>query len=525
MTSALLHTEPLSHAVSCPELQISDSNSTNPALLSPPLTPISERDIPFKPIESDNISLSMKKRRLNQDHQQTESSCQTPTRIVDGTTYEDKTSGAKSTCLLRSRSMPSLDHSPKKEIQDDSLLKRNACIQNAVDGQARRWTLPSKAHPTKGLTSLKSVVKLHALNKKKDRDSSPALITLRRATLKPSRRISLTFFPPPTFSRTKSGLVSNFLKSITRSEDHTSENIDFLTREIQRDRSDRSPKLIAGNPQPSLSAMAEPLVTEILSDVSVANTALKCRRRCSTRYVSGTSIYEVIWDENDSPSNSSDYSPNADSKRTATQDSSANRRQSAAVDKLETQLFRAIAQSRRESHIPHDDDYTLRKNSFQSLISTNFSRLFNERSLQNLPRSKASRIFNKVNLTSVSTNEAIQQTFEDESQIPPRDDIEFFPPLQNHGSSGASSSSTKRALEKIDRRASLGVGRPRMGSMLGASSHVRRRSLRDDDQYKRKSSTYSNRRRSSGFVLSGATVYEETRPLLHGTTWEGENRW
>ena len=364
-------------------------------LLTPPLSFRSYEDIPFKPEDTDNVSLSMRKH--SRHHRRVRVSC---------ADLRTSTVGQE-VPLQTSKSLPNLRLAPSLPSLQPATFRTRASSAPRY-GRSRRWTLSSKSASTRCLSTA-----VHGKGKRPRRTipqkrDSPAMITLRRATATrpPSRRISFTSFPPPSFSRSGSSFLSSWLSSLVSNVDYCGNPIVNLDYNKPR-RKSRAASVDSDTVLPSTSLAAAPVQTEVAvrSSLSLPGKPIETNvptRRCSTKYFSGNSIYEIIWDENVISTTSDDRSP----ERSITPATDA-RRQSVAMDKLETQLFKAVAQSRRQSaavreleiieDLERQNSYmpeweALNQRSFQDMLSYKFSKIANESALKNLPRSKRSKM-------------------------------------------------------------------------------------------------------------------------------------
>ena len=111
------------------------------------------------------------------------------------------------------------------------------------------------------------------------------------------------------------------------------------------------------------------------------------------------------------------------------------------MDKLETQLFRAVAQSRRQSKVlreqgRHSSYEPLIEVSqgrlFQNMLDYTFAKLGNEASLRSLPKSKASKKNESSSKGSAGTG---AYTMLQENTAT---GLDFFPPLRNRRATNAS---------------------------------------------------------------------------------------
>jgi hypothetical protein len=506
-------------------------------LLSPPESPSTVEDIPFKPKDGDSNSLRMKRRHKGRhyDSRLFRRACLSSNDLKKSSARES-TSHRPS----HSRSLPALS------VSNSFLtMKANPHVKpsgpGSPDRRRRRWTLPSKAASTQGLLNTVSVETKTQNNPARKENDSPAMITLRRATTaKSSRKMSLTFFPEPKF-QTRSSFLSKFLSTIAWQDDKTSTDFSEIYRQDTR-RSSRAGSIDSGKAkgQPSSSDSAPTVCTEVSGmeprlSIPGRDSRESPLRRCSTRFISAGSVYEVIWDDRGSSSTSD--SPPSQPERMAD-----GRRRSVAVEQLETQLFRAVAQYRRESlavqeqlsMISSSANQTLkpRRPSLGEMLTFQFSRFANEAALQNVPRSKSSSNFKSTSpaLRTIATAPGeCRGTQPDQAHAA----IEFFPPVKSRATTDASKHSPARVLDAsaserpstrsltppepaLPRTPSQAFG---LGNLVGASTHIRRRSTAPDAWFSRRRSNAFNggSRRSSAFIspkARGVVEDETTMPLL-----------
>lgn len=402
-------------------------------LLTPPLSPAGSEDMPYKPGHNDVTSLSMIKRHKNQpqnrDRRRLNRACASSTELQVSWDHNELWPQQ----LSHSKSLPSFDRNLPLVKAVHSAQGRGIDRRNF---DRRRWTLPSKAQATRGLAD-KVLVEHKPLEvTRSSRDNpSPAMITLRRAsTSRPtSQKLSLTFFPPPTFERSRSGLLTTFLKSMTRLEDQGPEDggTDSSSPAVRRA---SAISLKTGQPEAPRKGSAATVFTKVsgMEPSLLQPTSPNCDplvRRCSTRFFSGGSVYEVIWDEDISTSGSESTPPATDA---------SSRRRSMAIDKLETQLFKAATQSRRQSWDPRQAERAhatpTRTGSFSSLLNGRLSWAGNDAGLGD-SRGKS---YLKRGMIEVLPEET-PMTAHDQT----KGSIEFFPPLRSRATTMDSQGSAR----------------------------------------------------------------------------------
>lgn len=428
----------------------------------------------------------------------------------------------------RSKSLPNLPDWTRS-FGLGLLSSRQANIEELQRSHSRRWTMPTKAAPTRGITMASSVPRKENALRKPKRRPSPAIITLRRATSNLRRDSGITFFPPPTFNRTRTNFLSTLLSTVSGDAWSTKETNKDEETSVQFSTSEASSwhPLLGPDMQSRDNAPVSPAFTQVDIEPSLLltpGTAMPRPRRCSTQYVSGSSTYEVIWDENDTPSSSDGSSIR--SSRTEEELNLCVRRRSAAVKQLETQMARAVAQSRRESSTAthrssHENTSGPRQGqSFQQVINSALSRFFNEAALRHLPRSRASRD-TKLPPTQVPFGVPARLMLDDAHATTAQYGTELFPPLvsnvQNNmpelnPQSLSESSRQPQSFEALDRS--------RMGSLVGASARQRRKTttriLSIPDRSPSGSLTGPGPPRKSTIFKSRD---EEAMPLLSTPNW------
>ena len=398
-------------------------------LLTPPLSPASSEDVPFKPSDDDVTSLSMKKRhaRSSRERRRLNRACASSTELRGSSINHDDIpppflGQSKSLSQLRSS-----DYTPM--LRAGSTKKRSSEHPNI---QRRRWTLPAKAQPTRGIANKVSVE-----NKPTDsttlgaESASPAMITLRRASIaRPTtRKTSLTFFPAPKFKSQRSGVLTAFLNTLTGpdsplpistqpSQAHSSERkVSVAT--VKKSAPDVTRKNSAQPVFTKVSGMAPALLQPTQPSHQGAGV-----RRCSTKYISTGSVYEVIWDENISDSGTGSHSPPIVVD---------GRRRSIAVEKLETQLFRAVAQSRRASEQSGHSGAPSRTSSWSSMLDSRLSWPSRRESFSFQAPTGRKRS-NAVSGLNPNAIESMETDSDNKTDVK----IEFFPPLRSRATTQTS---------------------------------------------------------------------------------------
>jgi hypothetical protein len=369
----------------------------------------------------------------------------------------------------------------------------------------RRWTMPIKSTSTRFLSETPMPIATTAILASKEPKTSrsksaglatsqsndstscqgetdlgtgvcetPAVITLRRATVKtgPStlaRRASLrpnaiVSFPTPTFDRTTSAYFSSLfgLKS-TRDPSKNDEPIQTSIRQASWNTgedvkaSTQKASVTADSCHIHSNGTAIPAFTKVeflpLSQAHAEHQAFLAlsSRRCSTTIVSGSSVHEIIWDENISSSGGS-CSPETTEQMMVPTDqiykASHHQRQSALVEKLEGQLrdsdYRnqswGISNLRESGTLAGQRECAQSKP--QKLTPWSTGRMTDtDRSLQD-SCSRTLRPALKPTIW-VSASEALV-TRQEAGSFPPPDGevVDFFPPLENTVSSTRRSSLT-----------------------------------------------------------------------------------
>lgn len=458
-------------------------------LLSPPASQQSWKDVPFKAKESDRTSLNMKRKKrpsYNASHQlwqQTFNRSEQDLRNKSQRRRRKQKRNFRRPSMQRSVSLPLLQ--PRFTHGTIELLS-NAGSQH----RPRRWTVPSKAPSTRGLTSILPVDPSEETRHSSEENllQSPAMITLRRATTSTdSRRMSLTSFPPPQFGRYSNWFLSSFLNSIIPNELGDSNQQPSFYMVSTDSRRPRSASINSTEAQPCISTTAPVVCTELIMmepQGSSSSEMLKFNpgRRCSTRFVSDDNVYEILWDEDSSSTSSEGLTiPKVD--RT----SSDERRRSSAVDGLQSQLSRA---STRRSSVQvavvgslgesHDDENQSQKRC-KGLVNSQVSRFTGGKFLQNLPRTNSSRAEQWKPCGNHGQEEGIRERPQSQSDSNNGDQVEFFPPLGGRADTGKNRSSPDSPLGPTkscneDRNGSADTNRPAIKhctSSIDARTHAK----------------------------------------------------
>lgn len=494
-----------------------DDTSTKSPLLTPPITPLSAEDVPFRAADDDNVSLNMRKGKHTFAKDKKQSRQSRPQR--GGHAYSSeipKLNSFENTDLVRSKSM-GLVHRTSSVFGLQGSVKTATCLRGGVDGKrVRRWTLPTKSAATRGLTPLRSTVKQATLSSSRE---SPAMITLRRATTNRSpQRNELTFFPEPKFGNERNGLLSYLVSTFTVT------NLADMAAPLFADgKSSRTNSVGSDGAHPTLTYPAATVCTETTVEPNLVHPGHSAQkpssRRCSARYVAGDSSYEVIWDENDS--------------LTASQGSSrpsvTDRRASLAVMKLEAQLARSDPSTRRPSAESADSSSSAKQKYAQALtpdkLDQIFPRLIHKTGLRDLPKSCTGRK-RRDTVCSITVNEPEQQMLVDnDGRKASAFTIDFFPPLScttsRRTSMIPSPGDLSQPMSVQGNRASPTSDSPptkqraRLGSMVGASSHARRRSSAFvDNAWRRESIMKKLDGRSGEHISKKQERDSDTTPLL-----------
>lgn len=461
-------------------IPMGDASSINSSLLTPPLTPRSEHDVPYRPTETDQISLSMKKRkRATKGKNKKEPK--------DTQKWSLRSTGANDTQTDKSGALFSDESNRRKSLSVHTGAANGSSWEDTHNDvkKLRRWTLPSKSGPTSVFTPLRSTVKQATLT---TRPESPAMITLQRATTNRSpKRVEMTFFPEPKFGNERSGLLSYIVSTFSRSEMSRPADQSGTRRPSTTIKSARSASVGSDGAHPTLTFPAATVCTETFVESSLAMpgafTADASPRRCSTKYTTRDSCFEIIWDENDNSSSTQDSS-----RPSLTSD----RRPSLAATKLEAQLAQNLQSIRRFSAQSGSSSSTDSQDSVGNFLervitpeklNSLFPKLLRDTALRNLPRSRGGG-HGREDICNIATLDSSCLVTKDDSGRRHAKSGDLFPPLQKSRSSNSDDDWRKPAsMSQSDsqafRRASASLAPSQgghLGSMIGSSSHTRRRS-------------------------------------------------
>ncbi|KAL2443678.1 hypothetical protein ABEF95_009895 [Exophiala dermatitidis] len=470
-------------------------------LLSPPLSHHSSEEVPFRAEDDDPVSLSMKKnkkrrrgrRRLPPDDGAGWSKNFVVTngrRTLQGRTSDPGLP------LRRTRSQP---------VISQPFVPGTVELSPRTESRARRWTVASKATPTRALATVVTIreANVKRSSKKAKSSLSPAMITLRRATASESQhRMSLTSFPPPKFGRRSSGLLSTIFNTIkpTLHGPSTTSGASSQTKV-------HKPASISAKHSevcPGTSSIAPAVYTEVVTSgprlsISGRTYTPQSGRRCSTRYFSDDEMYEIIWDQTSSSSASEGAAPTPPSREW-----DYGSRGAGGTEALERRLSNILTRSRRTSVQAETSrrgswwpgSEAMYAQGFLPLLesSPKLARLAREAAFRNLPRSKASN----TTLNAATLPLAVSQQVMVEATEPRRDNegVEFFPPLRSRSNTAGSATLRDPFYKAHDEttdesRDQLGLAFPgslsatgtwnrrrsSYGGMIGASRHVKRRSI------------------------------------------------
>lgn len=462
-----------------------DASSIKSAFLIPPLTPLDIHDVPYRPPQHGQSSLDMKKKHhdhveafsvsdlsVNRHHGAPERH-DSPKYVSPGhdtraTKYMRHSRPLEETNPHDSGSTPSKSPTAVSKIQESD---------GDIGSRQRRWKLPSKSEATRGFTPLRSTVKQATLHQDAE---SPAIIILRRATNNPPpRKSELTFFPEPTFSHERDGLLNYLISTFSRASmcNNRTSNLFHDGR-----RSSRSTSVDSAAANGTVTMPAATVCTETAVDANLTMPGMMsdffAKRRCSTKYTSGSTVYEIIWDENDSVSN-------ADS---SSRPSVGNgRRPSLAVFTLETQLARSHGSSRKQSQVSGISARRTSTKSFdmfpeQALtvgkLEAILPRLLHKTGLRDLPKSRAGRQ-RKSTICSITIDEADPRTLQGcgaEEHRLSVSGIEFFPPLTSRRNSGIADRGWTSDVDFEIADISTSRKKPVHKSMVGSIDYTRRQS-------------------------------------------------
>lgn len=513
--------------------QPGDSSSIKSAFLTPPLTPLSAHEQPWRPVSADDSGLNMKKSHHKHDSQdqkivpgQQEQDDQHNIRTARRRTPSNMRRSIRKECVEIGPEESSGSVSPSGSPLGKASTAGNESLLAGEPVSQRRWTLASKSQATRGFTPLRSTVKQTTIAGHVD---SPAVITLRRATTKVTPKVDeLTFFPEPTFSHEKTGLLSYLVSTFSlvgSSDDTNAKNFPPSKG------TSRSTSLDSNGVHPTMTNPAATVCTETTVDARLMmpgnDTSYQHMRRCSTRFTSGSTSYEVIWDENDSAS-AGEQSRSSTAER---------RRSSMAVTSLEAQLARSTSSTPHAFKINSSRASRNSVGMFQEQILTPakldqiiLPRLQHKTGLRDLPRSRGGRRKRSSTVCSITVEEGIYQTLSDDNQRRPSTfAIDFFPPITSRRQSNAldqdletpKSNCSGTAENKAHANSIFGQYRPRLGSLIGSSGHARRASsaIIDNPTSHGKSKIRGVMGRLGSFASDSWFGEVDTEPLL-GTSQE-----
>ncbi|KIY00685.1 uncharacterized protein Z520_03350 [Fonsecaea multimorphosa CBS 102226] len=425
---------------SLPSVSSASDSLRSQEFLTPPTTPKSAKDIPFKPEKPDDISLSMKRSRSHRHGRHANAGHKKIARQRRNRGFGIR---RRSHSLRKTLSLPSVQ--PRFDLGTVELLQ-------SPQRRTRRWTVPFKASSTQGLATPVPVdVNAGTTDPSSARrfnsNRSPAMITLRRATTARSRRhATLTSFPPPRFTRHSSGLLSTFLNSITGHDEGVSNDDTEADRTMQVTQKPRAtPNVSKQDMRPSTSSTAPPVQTEVVTvgpqpSYSAPNQAAEPVRRYSTRYVSDNGVYEIIWDENCSLSSSDGELPSPNGQASLVQN-----RDLIGAETLERRLSKALSQSRRDS-LQEDwrnkPSYVPSSTLSMQSIWTNpkIARLFREPVSGSLPHSKNFKYVKMAPSSSTDVNVGVDLK-RGALTGASTNGVEFFPPLRSRANTNGSGES------------------------------------------------------------------------------------
>lgn len=511
---------------------VSTSTSTaNSSLLTPPVLETFDSEIPFKPKDDDHVSLSMKKPPRKSRAHSKRAAMSTESGLFNETAPPLSEEGGK-----RSGSLPTTF---TYQHEDDSHATWSCPSypsdrpmadhqREGLPRQRRRWTMPSKGLPTRAVANTSPT--FVPPPKRSIPAQTPAMISLRRATLDPRRPDVYTSFPEPIFRQRTGFFASLGLRREPPETDDSNQSSGLYRRASIVDKA----------VQPPLPSILPPVFTQV-ELLSSLNPQDACGRRFSARYISNNNEYEIIWDENaaQSVSSSSTVASRKTSTGTKKHLSSApdSRRHSVAMQRLEMELSKAVPQSRSASPIEESEGASFPREHYDLI-----------RSFRGFTFPGSSDPDGVASLSNwVQSTASAQTSGNDQARTVPQ--IDFFPPLSSEPTTdesftlvpettpeGALIQPTETPLRSRPGPAiaiqneCIDVGRRSAGSLLGASAHMRKRSL---DQWRRKSSPGTTAgadrlagwrrssqkaditsRRASAWIQRRLLAHEETQPLL-----------
>jgi hypothetical protein len=526
--------------------------SFDSSLLTPPLSIGDDEPPPFKPLNVDNVSLSMKKSGRNaKQRRRLNRAC-----ASSGDVKEEQKKPRQAEHSLTRQSLPDLKKyrrplthpvlsEPGNHAWVDQKLQklsseRGRGFSNAFSFESRqtsdlpqrprRWTVPTKARPTNLVCFENHMRPPATLNRASDEVSTvtPAMIVLRRATTRKQQapstaQTNITFFPPPKFARTPPPLLS-FLRMASP---QNQERINCLNTKASMERS-RCRSLVPSPPRrpsvekecarPCCSVTAEPAVTDVMVYSALDHNAAQQfdrpgRRKFSTKIISQSSVHEIIWDENvtsgESNSSSSNISRQPTRNKKCTM-SSRSRKQSFAVEKLETQLRRDSSGPRGSFPGNPSELHRTHQKSFQSLLNFKFGEgKARTGDLKGLPRSHASLSSAAPRLNNELSYESSRKTQGEHADV--CNDIEFFPPLRCRPSPRSREESVILEQGPQPEGKAHSSRKSSMGRDLGQTRRMRRKSAANYYHHR-------ERMRSLGGPI------DEHIPLLSQTGLDGTSR-
>lgn len=512
-------------------------------LLSPPLSHNGSEDVPFKADDGDRISLSMKKSKGHRHGHPRPFAHPTVGSTKDFSMTVSRDSLKVCNSVGQSLSPPTRRAHSQPSIPSQ-FVSKPVEVPSGSEARARRWTVSSKAAPSRALATVVPVQKV--ANKRSTNkglsSTSPAMITLRRATgTSPQPRLSLTSFPTPKFGRRNSGLLSAIFDTITTGHHYTT-----AASDINRRASTHKPASISNSSsevRPGTSSIAPPVRTEVPTreprfSFSGRASTVQPVRRCSTRYISDDGVYEIIWDQNSSTAISEGAAPSPQSTEWT-----LGRRESGQTETLERRLSQVLSQSRRTSV----QEVASRRGSYwpgsetmytQGLLdlfeSPKLARLAQQTAFRTLPRSKASKMtLNPAVAYFDVTQEAVVEPAGERA----KDEVlQFFPPLRSRSNTAESTKlhdtfptwgeSERQVYKHLDTaisgRSSAKGGWSRRkssyGRMIGISNHAKRRSISAGPHvYKTRAEGDGDRDEGIPYRFLQGELSEDTVPLLGDT--------
>ena len=423
------------------------ARSVNSSLLTTPHSPNVEADIdaerPYKAGEGDNISLSMKRRHTK--HRRRLSGSAVPGGAADP---DLAMSSAASSLLKHARSLPLMNvpSLPTSVTGSRKLGNFNTWttppradgVRQGLPRKPRRWTLPSKSNATPAVPTTHPAIVPPP--KKVASTQTPAAIALRRARTCDSRRTDVyTSFPEFKFQHQRVSFFANVWpqNSIGKPSTHR--------RPSNYPSASRRASIVDRKVLLAVPTAVAPVCTELQTGIMRHDVASV--RRCSTKYVSRTSVYEVIWDENstersNSPGQELSTSTSTEQDKNGGTGQGPNRRHSVAMDKLEMQLSKAVQQSRRSSSVVPEDRRRSSGVGFEvmrSLRNFSFAAIGEE----------VSRVRSRSKGSITATMGVITESFSGSDSHESREHevegselhVEFFPPLRGRAYSRLSAPS------------------------------------------------------------------------------------